>query len=181
MTHYQNFDTQQTTSAFNGPIFFSNNGFSYNISVTGPGSNQFFNSFAFGSPAISLNNDTDTILVSFTSGNITAVGGDIFTSNVSGFQALGNVTVNLNDGTSVIVPTTSLVAPAPFRGFISDKPITSLSLTANPVANSRWPTLDNFYVGATAAAVPFEFNPALGLVALGGLWGVKKLRQKNKS
>lgn len=181
--YLEGFNSLSTIGTTASPLTtFSSNGFSYIASV--PSGGSFFGANAFGSPAVSLNTATDTILITFNSGNVTAVGGNIFASDAFGTETAGNVTATLNDGTTLTFATT-LVAPGPFRGFTSDTPITSLSIitsTTQTTAPFIWPTLDNFYVGTAATPpVPFEFSPALGLTVLGGLWGVNKLRKKIKA
>ena len=57
--------------------------------------------------------------------------------------------------------------------------ITLAGATAT-AGNNRF---DNIQLNATenATAVPFDFDPSLGLLALGGAWGIRKMIKKSKS
>jgi hypothetical protein len=179
--YLENFNTLSTAGPTASPLpTFSNGVFSYIASV--PSGGSFFGANSFGTPAVSLNVATDTILITFTSGNVTALGGNIFASDINGSATTGDIAVVLSDGTNLIVSSPTVPAsPGPFRGFISDTPITSLSLTGGDTP-TRWATLDNLYVGTSSVtAVPFEFSPVLGLTVLGGLWGANRLRKTIKA
>ena len=87
------------------------------------------------------------LVITFTTGNITAVGGEFYITNFAGNFQTDPVTVTLSDGT---VETWSPASVATFRGFTSPGvPITSLTLRA-PAA-SRFNNIDNLIVGS---AVP---------------------------
>jgi hypothetical protein len=70
------------------------------------------------------------------------------------------------------------ITPSGIAGFTGN----SYRTSSNGGSSYSTSTLFNsFQINATqVAAVPFEFNPALGLVAVGGFWLVQK-RLKNKS
>jgi hypothetical protein len=174
--YLEDFNSQIVNTPVNLPLTFSQNGFSYavtavNLNNPNVSPKPFFDN-TFGSPALStdLINFT-SIVISFTSGNVTAVGGNIFTTRPGvGAQSQG-MNSFLNDGTTLNVNSTT-IAPGPFIGFTSDTPITSLTISIDNGSN-RNPNLDNFYVGAVP--VPFEFSPKLGVLGLIGVWSMNKL------
>lgn len=58
-----------------------------------------------------------------------------------------------------------------FDNVVFDTNIVTGSGTFNAVDNVEWGS-------ASAAAVPFEFSPTLGLLAVGSLWGANHLRKR---
>ncbi len=97
----------------------------------------------------------------FLSGNVTAVGGFFFSTNINGLSDAGAVTLVLSDGTTVNLATTS---PTSFVGFISSVPITSLNVT--PSLFVSYATVANFDVGANIPE-PATFWLGGALIALG--------------
>ncbi len=108
------------------------------------------------------------LTVSFTSGNVTAVGGNFYVTNISdAFQSVA-MTVTLNDGTAVTYTPTSVGS---FLGFTSGAAITSLTISAPGV--SLYAGLDNLTVGVSA--VP---EPASALLMALGAAGLLMLRRR---
>ena len=124
---------------------FSQGAFSYTIAGNGQQPATWINGSVIGN-----NYPNNVLTINFTSGNITAVGGELFIMNdVGGFQS-ALVTVTLNDGTVQAYTPTN--AANSYRGFISTAPITSMTFSA-PVGTLRFNAIDNFTVG-TAAPIP---------------------------
>jgi hypothetical protein len=115
--------------------------------------------------AMSTVDSGDALIISFASGNVTAVGGTFSLTDKGGDPLSRSVTVSLSDGTS------ESFAASSFRGFTSDGPsIKSLSFSSDDAI--AFPTLDHFYVGR----VP---DGGTTLVLLGGaLTGLGVLRRK---
>lgn len=151
-----------------GPVAslnFSSGGFAYTVSAFGPGSQQLFNNPGL----ISTDSALDAIRITFTSGNVTAVGGNFFSSDINFNAIAASVTVALSDGQSVTFNSSSA---NDFRGFTSTQTITSLTIDALDVPGGAfaWSTLDNLYVG--------QAIPAPGAMALLGLGGLAAARRR---
>ena len=124
---------------------YSGSGYSYTI--TSPGDNGTL--YAIEPGAISVGYQFYPLLVTFTSGNVSAVGGIDFLSDIHGFTVGGDVKVTLGDGTKVTL------ASGGFAGFVSAGPaITSLEIVSLPQDNGHYASLDHLYVGAAAAPEP---------------------------
>ena len=132
----------------------------YGYTATATPLGLFFGGGTTANPFLSTNTATDTILTNtYTGGGIVAVGGNFFASNVSGLYAAGNVTVVATDGsgssTQVISPTSATAGS--FLGFVSDGPMTSLSVasvTPTSTGANIWPSLDNFVLARAAIPEP---------------------------
>ena len=114
------------------------NGIAYSLTTLPPLSMISF-------PGVISTVDTnDQVLMTFTSGNVTAVGGWFFTADTNATPADGSVTLTLTNGPSFTV---SSVAgqPAPFAGFVSDGPIFTSMTVSNSVGNGP-PALSHLYV-----------------------------------
>lgn len=133
----------------------------YTISASTSNGSQFYNS---GPGGIWLGAyDSEATIVFTFSGNVpTAVGGTFFGTDLNGNENGEGVTVQLNDGTTTHLSSTTSTS---FRGFISDVGITSLTVTPdNPLSN--WGTVGVLIVGAPAT-VPEPSS--LALLGLGGV------------
>ncbi len=96
-----------------------------------------------------------------------AVGGNFFTSDVSGYRTPGSVEVMINDATSYTV--TYSVATS-FVGFVSDEPITRLSVVAvQPGSGPVWPTANNLVFGGVSVVPEPESAMIQGLVGWAGV------------
>lgn len=149
-----------------GPATFSSGGFSYAVSATSGiyGSGEFIGS----------NQPYEVVTISFTSGNVTAVGGNFFATDISDSFFANPVTLTLSDATTVTFTPSSLLDS--YRGFTSDVVITSLTLTVPTVAfNSRYPALDNLTVGV--AVVPEPSSWLLMGLGVAGLAAVARRRR----
>jgi hypothetical protein len=175
-------ETFNSLSVSSNTLAFSNSGFSYSVTAT----NVLYSGTGnTGSRFLGENTATDTIAISFTSGNVTAVGGNFFLTDFLDNLIAGDITLTLNDG-SVINLTSPTSTPTPFGGFTTDGAIiTSLTIAGPTVAdlNSkfRFDSFDNLYVGTASAAtaVPEPFT-ILGTI-FGAGYGVVLKRKLTKS
>jgi hypothetical protein len=132
--------------------------FSFTISTTGILNNLYVVGGTLPSGrAMSTTVESRELLLTFTSGNVTAVGANFFLSDLAENQVDGLLAVTLSDGTSVSFSSSSNGA-VEFRGFTTDSgnPISSLRLHAD----SQYATVDNLHVGAVEAtnAVPVALS-----------------------
>ena len=156
------------------PYTFSSNGFTYDAST--PSTDTLFtvspDSSNFSDIALSTASSATPITLTFTSGNVTAVGGSFFLTDFPGNAAAGTVVVTLDDGTTQTLTGTSK-DPEPFVGFTSNVPIASLTMTTG--VNFYFNTINNLVVGT---AVP---EPGMVALLLGaGLSSVALIKRRRK-
>jgi hypothetical protein len=128
-----------------------------------------------GDVSLSTTNEADPIIFTFTSGNVTAVGGYFFPTDINGNIMAGTINVALDDGTNVNVVNGDLTT---FLGFTTTGPIASLTLT-DP--SDPFVTVDDLYVGAggaQGAAVPEPATLALAGLGLLSLVGYRCRRKR---
>ena len=123
-------------------LSFSGNGFSYDASAA---LDLYGVAVGIGDNALSTNNFTDTLTLTFTSGNVTAVGGEFFNTDLPGNPSFDAVIVSLNDGTSVIV-TGDINDPMPFRGFVSANALITSLTVVGPQFADHFPTIQGLAV-----------------------------------
>jgi PEP-CTERM motif len=120
---------------------------------------------------LSTNNAENAIVFTFTSGNVTAIGGYFFPTDFSGGLTSGAVSVTLSDGTVI-----NLTSPGigTFTGYASSGTVlTSRIIDAPDTAANQWSTVNDLYVGAeSVGGVPEPATTALAgagalLLALG--------------
>ncbi len=132
-----------------------------------------------GTPAMSVNSSLDDIIVTFTSGNVTAVGGQFFLTDLPGKIEAGNVKVNLSDGSSA----TFASIPLGFNGFVtsaSGPVITSLVVHSDvQVINDGFATVDHFYAGAAVPEPTTMIAGALLLLPFGA--STLRMLRKNRA
>ncbi|MBC7938213.1 MAG: PEP-CTERM sorting domain-containing protein [Chitinophagaceae bacterium] len=142
-----------------GPVAFSSGGFSYAVSAPGDlyASGEFLGT--------SLPNEAVT--VTFTSGNVSAVGANFYAVNLSDeFQAV-SLALTLSDGTIVSFTPTSVTDS--YRGFASNVTLTSLTISAPGV--SLYSGLDNLTVGVVPEPASWVL---MGLGLTGLLWARRR-------
>ena len=106
--------------------------------------------------------------IALTGAPVTAVGGNLYGSDVGGEYIPGAMTMLLDNGESITLPNPT---PTSFAGFITSSPIISMSVLPENFNSAYWPTLDNLVVGqAVIGAIPepSTFSLMLGIAALFG-------------
>lgn len=114
------------------------------------------------------------ITITFTSGNVTAVGADFFGLNRSDERAGTTITLNFSDGSTRTIEYSP--SSATFTGFTFDTPLTYMTMSVESYwFASRWAGLDNLIVGTAAAEEPVStpepgawilLSTGMGLLAL---------------
>lgn len=104
--------------------------------------------------------------------------GDFFNLTQGSVASLNNSVATL--GTVAFANTTDVFQAGTPIVFVSGDIITGDADTdADSIPNDEVFFLDNIQVEiASSAAVPFEFSPTLGLLAVGGIWGMSRLRKR---
>jgi len=126
--------------------------------ITGPAAGGVYREGTF----IGNNNPNSIFTVTFTSGNVFAVGGNFFITNFSdAFVANASVTLTYNDGTTTTFTPTDANA---FNGYVSALPITALVMSA-PVGAGRFNTIDNLIVSSIPTPGAAAVLALAGLVA----------------
>jgi hypothetical protein len=146
----------------NASLAFSSNGFQYTASTSddlftvAPDPTQPDNL------ALSISSG-NSLKFTFTSPNVTAVGGDLFPTGALGDLGAGTVTATLDDGSTLSISNAQLNS---FGGFTTSIPIMMLTITSTPVVSTEaaFPTIDNLIVGAS---LPTPEPSTLAMGALG--------------
>jgi hypothetical protein len=108
------------------------------------------------------------ITITFAGGNVTAVGGVFFLTDVDGNTSEGTLTVRLTDNTTHTFdhPLTSVASgQEPFLGLTALPGTFISSLEIIPNLGSAWATVENVYVG-TAVPEPSQWTLSFGLIGL---------------
>ena len=141
--HYEEGFDNVPLNLVEDPLLFSQDGFSYSVYSALPYNGEqggLWNGPGF----ISLNSANDQIEITFTSGNVSAVGGNFWATDID-FNATGtSVVFQLSNGTSHTVDVTSA---STFTGFVTESTITSITIDAPDVPANAWSTMDNLIVG----------------------------------
>jgi hypothetical protein len=131
-----------TNSAYYGwlahPIQVYTNGISYWIASQPPVRLVGFDG------TLSTHDTNDGILVTFTSSNVTGLGGYFFAADSNAAPVSNSVLVRLSDGTETTVAS-SAGSPPSFAGFLSDGPILTNLIVTN-VSSTAYPALSHLYV-----------------------------------
>jgi hypothetical protein len=163
--YLETFDTSKPGEDYTSPTF-SKNGFSYTVSSPNGLWSGIGNT---GSRFLGTLNENKDLTISFTSGNITALGGNFFLNDTNDNLAAGTITLTLNDG-SVINLVSPTSGSTPFGGFTTNGSlITSLTISG---PETTWENFDNLYVGtATAIAKPTATDVPEPFTVLGTIFG----------
>ncbi|VEP13501.1 conserved hypothetical protein [Hyella patelloides LEGE 07179] len=127
--------------------------------LAGGSSSSFFTSLTFDSP-------------------ITAFGAEFNNVNENAPQntqikADGEV---VDDGTIDSIPTIDFTSS--FFGFTADGSFTEVEFKGTGTSSDGFGMDNVVYGSSSSASVPFEFSPTLGLLAVGGVLGVSRVRKR---
>lgn len=153
---------------FAAPLVISNSGFSASVSTSA----QALLVFSMGSDdylttSINSSGFSAPVTIAFTSGNVTAFGGNFFVESAFGGVVAGTVTVAFSDGSvfSLVNQTASS-----FFGYVGDAPIASV--TISPDATQRFVGIDDLLIGSS----PIPGPASLGLLVSVGLLALRRRR-----
>jgi hypothetical protein len=123
-------------------------------------SSSFFGAGTVADPWLSTNTATDTITLNAFPPAVFAAGGLFFGSNVSGAFQSGDITIVASDSNGAVATQTITAATqSSFRGFVSDFPLTSLTVqSVQPTTGFLWPTVDNLTLAIIALPDPIFSN-----------------------
>ncbi len=150
-----------------GALAFSGGGFSYSAFAA---SDLYLSGGFLGTSQIN-----EALTITFTSGNVTAIGANFFATNISDVLQAVSVTVTLSDGTVTSLTPTSMADS--YLGFTSTTAITSLTISAP--GQSLYASLDNLTVGVSA--VPEPANWALMGLGLAGVIAARRRSTSSKA
>jgi hypothetical protein len=169
-TAYTETFTGDAGTAFSDP--FSSKGFSY--TVTAPPSTGIIidpmtqsNLVYRDGSIIGPDFNNSYLVFTFTTPNVTAVGGNFFETDINGTVISGDtISLGLNDGTSTSFTSTSA---SDFTGFVSKVPIQSLTFIPPEPTIGSYATVDNFTVASASATVAPEPS-SVAVLAVTGLF-----------
>jgi PEP-CTERM motif len=145
------------TEAFTAtaPPNYLGGGLGYNVS-TGTGvAGKVYNSGAFIGTI-----DQTTFTLNFTTGNILAVGGNFYVTDIADVFTAASTTVTLSDGTSDTFTPSSTTE---FRGYVATTALTSLTMSGT--SGGVYNTVDNI----TVSGIPVPEPGSAGLLGFGVL------------
>ena len=178
--YLETFDSLPSFYSLLQPAFYSAKGFRYNVNAQYGGSDNLGlfsvtpDSNKPNDVALSTQDFNAAITLTFTSNNVTAIGGDFFQTDNPGNAIVGDVILTLNDGTTKTL-TANIGNLQPFVGFISTKPLTSLVLTFPATGN--YATINNFVVG-TAVPEPSSWALLVGVGCTSGFCLLRRSRRR---
>jgi hypothetical protein len=130
------------------------------------------------SGALSNTNSFDLLRITFTGSPVTAVGGYFFSTDLMGGSIPQDITVTLNDGSTITL------SGAGFVGFLSPVPIAYLETDGIDLPpgedHENWPAVDDLYVGSVRSVGPAVPEPGTLLLLGGGVTGLA-LRRRRRS
>lgn len=130
-----------------GGLVYSEHGFEYQIYTQFHARGPLYNGDGF----ISTDRSTDQVILYQTGDPVTAIGGNFWASDFSLQPVIGTIDIYVNQE---LVDSFESTNPNDFRGFITESPISSLTIDSPDIdepppgtSTDRWPTMDNLIIG----------------------------------
>jgi len=179
---YAGFDLSQQTF---GPLDRSAGAYGYTVSTT---NTTFFGAGTVGDPWLSTNTATDMVTFNNFGGGIFGIGGNFFTSNISGNWVSGDITLEAQDINGLTSSVTLFsTTTSTFYAFSSTFAIVSLKVSSvqPPITQGfLWPTIDNLVLaeaGSNQEVVPEPATMTLLATGLAGIAGARRRRRQSQS
>lgn len=159
--YLESFDSLTTGVLLSGPFSFSSGPYAYTASSSG----SFFNEdLGGGDVVLSTYTALYPIIFAFSSGNVTAVGGNFWLTDEDFDTTTGTTILTLSDGTVVTLVDAN---SGTFAAFTTDAGVTITSLTVSVSSSGdAWVTVNDLIVGTAGDGVP---EPATFVLGAGGL------------
>lgn len=142
----------------------------------------FFGAGTAGDPWLSTDAATDPILFSNFNATIVAIGGNFFTSNVSGFYQLGDIRLTATNGDGSVVQTIINSQTSSFLGFVGVSSLTSLEVASvQPASGFLWPTVEDLIIAQADEPTNVVPEPATMTLLATGLAGLAASKRRRKT
>jgi hypothetical protein len=147
------------------PVVYSQGAFSYQVSAAGGATPIYVSGGGVSGSFIGNTYGNQQLVFTFLAGNVTAIGGNFFITDINDAFQAAPVTITLSNGTTTTFTPGGI---SDFRGFTTTgAAITSLTLSA-PGA-SRFNSVDNFVVGLAATSTNVVPEPSTYVLMASGL------------
>jgi hypothetical protein len=172
----EQFTTASGVVELGSPAVFAGVDFAFTASATG----GIARSSAIGGGYLTVGqngNFNEPITVSFANSptSVTAFGANFFNNNNDYSFGLGNLSIVLSDSTTVNINGAAL---STFRGFTSDVPIASFTVTATSA--NHYSSFDNLYMAQATQVIPLPPAAWAGLTTLAGVGLVGFVRRRRQ-
>jgi hypothetical protein len=121
--------------------------------------------------SLSTNNANDPLILTFTGSPVSAFGGRISNTNISGGFISGTCSITLNTSETSSI---SLGAAEGFLGWVGPSSFTSVTLLATSSVANNWIQLDHSIVGAAPVPEP----ASMAVLGMGALAAIARRRRK---
>ena len=160
-------------------VSFSGNGFAYTVMAAPIGTTTKQTYWAQRKGLIGSVSPNDSVTITFTSNNVTALGGNFFLSDTSDAFTVNPVTLTLDNGTTVSYTPSTLAAS--YYGFTTSAPIQSITMAAYP-KDLLYNSLQNLTVGSAAVGSAAAPEPdACALLMAGSILLIRVCQRRRKT
>lgn len=132
------------------------------------------------SGVLNIDGTTQMVAATGSSSNFSFTFDSPITAFGASFNELNSSNTQLSADSDIVpnLPTVAGGTPGGgFFGFVADGNFTTVTFDSVTGSGDGF-GMDNVVYDSSTASVPFEFSPALGLLAVGSVWGVSRLRKR---
>ena len=161
-----------------GPLTRTVGAYGYQASVS---TTTFYGAGTSADHWLSTNTASDAIIFGDFTGGVFGVGGNFFTSSITGAFAAGGVVLTATDADGTVSHTISNASTSSFLGFVSTSGVTGMTLASIQSGSPVWPTADNLILGGQVlSAVPEPATWAMMIIGFGAAGSaVRTSRRRN--